>query len=60
MCNMRRMKRVRRKAGPKESSQTKTAIKLWDEGDSVLQACFAANISPSTLYRALQRRKEKR
>jgi hypothetical protein len=57
---MRRMKR--KKLGPKVSSQTEHALRMhlnYPHYD-VLQAAAMAGVHPSTLYRALQRRKEKR
>ena len=48
------------KTGPKESEATKKAIALYEGGKSAVVAAYMAKVNPSTLYRALQRRKEKR
>ena len=63
MCIMRRMKRIKRKLGPKESPQVKAAAEFVQKnGDYGNLSAVAMNfdIHPSTIYRALQRRKERK
>jgi hypothetical protein len=48
------------KSGPQETDATRKAIALYASGKSAVVAAYMAKINPSTLYRALQRRKEKR
>jgi len=47
------------KTGPKESEATRKAITLYAGGKSATVAAYMAKVNPSTLYRALQRRKRK-
>ena len=56
---MRIMKRRAATLGAKESAEVKQAIKLYEQGHSIIGAAFTANVHPSSLYRALQRRKRK-
>jgi DNA invertase Pin-like site-specific DNA recombinase len=48
------------KTGPKESEKTAQAVRLFKKGWPAMKAAFGAGVTVSTLYRALQRRKEKR
>ena len=48
------------RSGPKESDRTRKALELHAKGHSVWKAASLAGVLPSTVYRALQRRKEKR
>ena len=48
------------KPGPKETERTRKAVELYLSGRSLTTAAYLAKVNPSTLHRALARRKEKR
>ena len=49
-----------KRPGPVEEERTRKALALVANGKSVARAAAQAGVLPSTIYRALQRRKEKR
>jgi hypothetical protein len=45
-------------AGPKESAETRHGLELLAQGKTREEAARLAGVAPSTLWRALQRRKK--
>jgi len=45
------------KSGPKQSERTQKALALYAAGKSAVVAAYMAGVNPSTLYRALQKKK---
>lgn len=56
IANIRRLVNI---MGAKQSGETKYALHLLHEGDSIKQAAKKAGIAPSTLYRALKTKEKK-
>lgn len=50
---------MKKRTGPKVQAKTRKALRLHAKGFSVMAAASLANVLPSTIYRALQRRGKK-